>query len=263
MCWSQKSQGMMTICVLLILLIELAVLYEFLPSHRGLHRFCSRDSDTIRGTYNKWRWRPGHPKDSNYRSVRIIYSFLLTFSIWPTFVRIYQGWLILIIPMHNVYQPCAYDLDWYDDCGDDADELDGGPREHTTREILFLVGIWVSLFLILIFPLFFCWQSYPRWLSVPRRRSGESGTRNGVRYRRKVISGGRGVGMQSGWMLWVFRGWDGFVSDHFILFFWLPFLLVFVIFWFHDIVPSRTAEAPTSPLQILGSIFISMIRRSA
>ena len=62
----------------------------------------------------------------------------------------------------------------------------------------------------------FCWHSIPQWLTVPRRRNGESGTRNGVRYRRKVISGGRGVDMQSGWMLWVFRGWDGFVSGHFI-----------------------------------------------
>jgi hypothetical protein len=52
--------------------------------------------------------------------------------------------LILIIHMRNVDQPCAYDLDWYDDGGDDADERDGAPREHATPEILFLVGISVS-----------------------------------------------------------------------------------------------------------------------
>jgi hypothetical protein len=70
---------------------------------------------------------------------------------------------------------------------------------------------------------------------VPRRGNGENGIRNGVRYRRKVISGGRGIDMQNGWMLWVFRGWDGFVSDYFIiflvdLFFFGFFLLVFIIF---------------------------------
>jgi hypothetical protein len=75
-------------------------------------------------------------------------------------VRIYQGRLILIIPMHNVDHPCAYDLGWYDDGGDDADELDGVPREHTTLGILFLVAIWVSLVLISIF--FFLLISYPR-----------------------------------------------------------------------------------------------------
>ena len=61
-------------------------------------------------------------------------------------MRIYQGRLILIIPMYNVDHACAYDLDWYDDGGDDADELDGAPRELTTRGFLFMVGIWVSFF---------------------------------------------------------------------------------------------------------------------
>jgi len=68
-----------------------------------------------------------------------------------TFVRTCQGRLIFIIPMHNAGHPCAYDLDWYDDGGDNADELDGGPGEQATREILFLVGIWVGFFLTLIF----------------------------------------------------------------------------------------------------------------
>jgi hypothetical protein len=79
MCWSQKSQGMMNICALLVLLIDLAVLHQLLPSHCSLHPFCSRDSDTILGTY-KSSWGPGYPKDSSYRSVRIVYSFLFTFQ---------------------------------------------------------------------------------------------------------------------------------------------------------------------------------------
>lgn len=53
--------------------------------------------------------------------------------------------------MHDVGHPCAYDFDWYDDGGDDADELDGTPREHFTCGILSLVGIWVSLVSIFIF----------------------------------------------------------------------------------------------------------------
>lgn len=61
-------------------------------------------------------------------------------------MRIYQGRLVLLIHIHNVGQPCAYDFNWYDDGGDNADELYGVPREHTSYEILFLVGIWVSLF---------------------------------------------------------------------------------------------------------------------
>lgn len=68
---------------------------------------------------------------------------------------------------------------------------------------------------------------YPQWLTVPRRKNGESGTRNGVRYRLKVISGGREVNTQSGWMLWVFRGWDGFVSSCYS-FSWGFFLLLLV-----------------------------------
>ena len=59
---------------------------------------------------------------------------------------IYQGWLIFIIPRHNADHACAYDIDWYDDGGDDADELDGGPREQATPGFLFLLGIWVSSF---------------------------------------------------------------------------------------------------------------------
>lgn len=47
-----------------------------------------------------------------------------------------------------------------------------------------------------------------------------------MRYRRKVISGGRAIDMQSGWMLWVIRGWDGFVSNHFILFLLLYFFFL-------------------------------------
>ena len=140
-------------------------------------------------------------------------------------MRIYQGRLVLLIHIHNVGQPCAYDFNWYDDGGDNADELNGVPREHTSYEILFLVGIWVSLF---DFDFPSCLLTfYPRWQTVLRCRNGESGTRNGVRYRRKVISGGRGIDTQSGWMLWVFRGWDGFVSDPFHLFLLLYFLAYF------------------------------------
>lgn len=79
MCWSQKSQGLMNIFALLVLLIDLAVLYQLLLSHSSLHHFCSRNSDTIRGTY-KQKCGPGHPKASNYRSVRIVSSFLRTFQ---------------------------------------------------------------------------------------------------------------------------------------------------------------------------------------
>ena len=59
-------------------------------------------------------------------------------------MRIYQGGLVFIISMYNVDHPCADDIDWYDDGGYGADELDGVPREQATRGILFLVGIWVS-----------------------------------------------------------------------------------------------------------------------
>ena len=102
--------------------------------------------------------------------------------------------------------------------------------------------------------------------TVPRRRNGESGTRSGVRYGRKVISGGRGVDTQSGWMLWAFRGWDGFVSWSFRLVFvtlcsWLFFLLVFVTFWFRDIFRLQRyfffALARGLACGSLGSIFIS------
>ena len=50
--------------------------------------------------------------------------------------------------MRNVDHPRAYDLDWCYDCGDDAGELDGVEGERPTREILFLVGMSVSLVLI-------------------------------------------------------------------------------------------------------------------
>ena len=70
---------MMNICILLVLLIDLAVLHQLLLCHCTLHYFCSRESDTIRGTY-KQAWGPGRPKASSYRSVRIVYSFLLTFQ---------------------------------------------------------------------------------------------------------------------------------------------------------------------------------------
>lgn len=40
---------------------------------------------------------------------------------------------------------CSYDLIGYDDCGDDADTVDGGARGQATRGSLFVVGIWVSL----------------------------------------------------------------------------------------------------------------------
>ena len=52
MCWSQKSQSMMNICALLVLLIDLAVLHQLLPSHCILYHFCSREFDTIRCTYD-------------------------------------------------------------------------------------------------------------------------------------------------------------------------------------------------------------------
>ena len=232
MCWSQKSQGMMNICaLLLVILMDLAVLHQLLPSHCNLYRFCSREPDTIRRTYD-WKWGHGHPKNSSSRSVRIhssSFPFILI-----NLVRIYQGRVILIIPMHNVDHPCAYDFDWYDDGGDDADELDGISREHTTWGILSLVGIWVSLVSIFFFSFlffFFLADILSLWLEVPKRRNGESGIGNGVRYRRKVISGGKGIDMQSGWMLWVFRGWDGFVSDLFIFIFLLLFFSVFLLVW--------------------------------
>ena len=82
MCWGQKSQGMMSImsiCALIVLLIDHVVLYQLLPSHCCLCHFCFCDSNTIRGTY-KWTWGLGRPKASSCRSVRIIYSFLLTFQ---------------------------------------------------------------------------------------------------------------------------------------------------------------------------------------
>ena len=94
--------------------------------------------------------------------VLALYVFILLPSLFIliNLVRIYQGRVILIIPMHNVDHPCAYDFDWYDDGGDDADELDGISREHTTWGILSLVGIWVSLvsifFFSFLFFFFFC-----------------------------------------------------------------------------------------------------------
>jgi len=51
---------------------------------------------------------------------------------------------------------------------------------------------------------------YPQLLSVQRRESCGNGIRIGVRYQRKAISGGGGISMQSGWMLWAIGGWVGF-----------------------------------------------------
>ena len=73
---------------------------------------------------------------------------------------------------------------------------------------------------------FFLLTFYSQWHTVPRNGNCKSGTRNGVGYRRKVIFGGRGIDTQSGWMLWVNHGWDGFVSNqsfHLILFLLLFF----------------------------------------
>ena len=64
--------------------------------------------------------------------IALCVSFLLTFQS-DQLLRIYQGRLIFIFPMHNAYHPCAYDIDWNDHGGDDADELDGVPREQVTR----------------------------------------------------------------------------------------------------------------------------------
>jgi hypothetical protein len=77
--------------------------------------------------------------------------------------------------------------------------------------------------------LFWLYSSQP---TVQRGKHCDNGTRNGVSYRLKVISGGRGINTQSGWMLWVIRGWDGFVSDlssrFLLLFFWAFLFLVFL-----------------------------------
>ena len=40
---------------------------------------------------------------------------------------------------------CAYDLDGYDDRGDDEIAVDGRTREEAARASVFVVGIWVSI----------------------------------------------------------------------------------------------------------------------
>ena len=59
--------------------------------------------------------------------------FLLTFQSDQLFVCIYQGCLVFIIPRHNADHPCAYDIDWYVDGGDDADDFDGVARKQVTQ----------------------------------------------------------------------------------------------------------------------------------
>ena len=248
MCWSQKSQGMMNICaLLLVILMDLAVLHQLLPSHCNLYRFCSREPDTIRRTYD-WKWGHGHPKNSSSRSVRIHSSFPF---ILINLVRIYQGRVILIIPMHNVDHPCAYDFDWYDDGGDDADELDGISREHTTWGILSLVGIWVSLVSIFFFSFlfFFCWHSIPMtWSAKAQKRRewdrewGALSTEGNIWWKGNRHAEWVDV-MGVSWLGWICE-WSFhlyfFVTLFFFFFFFcFSFGLVFMIFWFHKNFPDR------------------------
>lgn len=90
MCWSSKSQGMVNICALLVLLLtNFPVLPQFLPSRCSLHLFCIGDATAIRGTHkcNKYIWEFGHSDGSSYHSVRIFYSSLPSPSVWLTYVR--------------------------------------------------------------------------------------------------------------------------------------------------------------------------------
>ena len=223
----------MNICALIILLIDLAVLHQLLPSHCSLHCFCSRDPDTIPGTY-KWNWEPGHSKASSYRSVRIVYSFLLTFQFNQPLCAYTRAALFSSFPCAMLYMHVGMILTGMTT----VEKMDMSSMEFRESMLLAKFYSWWEFgwaFFNFNFPSF-CWHSIPQWLTVPRRRNGESGTRNGVPYRRKEISGGRGIDTQSGWMLWAIRGWDGFVSDHFMLIFLFFFLRFFS--WYYDLFVS-------------------------
>jgi len=65
-------------------------------------------------------------------------------SLTNVWAHIYQSRLIYVVRMDTSNIPCAYDLEGYDDRGDDADADNGGTREQTTWESLCVVAIWVS-----------------------------------------------------------------------------------------------------------------------